>query len=78
MPIKSYLAHAHGGQKEKLINALSELHDCEVTPSENQDILVLVTDTPDDISDDILKKKIEDIDSLKILTLVSGFNNPSN
>lgn len=76
MPIKSYLAHAISGKKEELIQALQEFEQCEVVPAENQDVLALVTDTADEREDEILKEKIEDIKSLKLLSLVSGFNAP--
>ncbi|WP_298553267.1 hypothetical protein [uncultured Algibacter sp.] len=78
MPIKSYLAHPKTGEKQTLINALSLLNGCEVIPATNQDVVVVVTETSDDASDVILKDKIEHIDSLKLLALVSGFNTPQN
>ncbi len=76
MPIKSYLAHAITGKKEELMLALQELGQCEVVPAENQDVLALVTDTVDEQEDEMLKEKIEGIKSLKLLSLVSGFNAP--
>jgi nitrate reductase NapAB chaperone NapD len=78
MPIKSYLAHPKAGEKGTLIKALSLLNGCEVIPATNKEVLVVVTETSDDASDAILKEKIEGIDSLKLLALVSGFNNPQN
>lgn len=78
MPIKSYLAHPHDGKKAELVDALSQLSSCDVIPAKNEDILVVVTDTLDDASEEILKEKIEKIDSLKLLALVSGFNSPQN
>lgn len=78
MPIKSYLAHSETGKKQTLIDALSQLNGCEVIPATNQDLVVVVTETIDDASDVILKEKIEHIDSLKLLALVSGFNTPQN
>ena len=78
MPIKSYLALPITGKKEELIKALRSLHQCEVVPAKNQDVLALVTDTSDEIEEEILKEKIEAIDSLKMLSLVSGFNTPPN
>jgi nitrate reductase NapAB chaperone NapD len=78
MPIKSYLAHPHDGKKAELVDALSQLDACEVIPATNEAVLVLVTDTLDDASEDILKEKIENIDSLKLLAMVSGFNSPQN
>ncbi len=78
MAIKSYLAHAIKGKKQELLEALNKLNQCMVTPAENEDIIVLVTDTTDDNEDEILKEKIESIISLKMLSLVSGFNTPLN
>ncbi|WP_158977916.1 hypothetical protein [Cellulophaga sp. L1A9] len=76
MPIKSYLAHPMTGKKEELLTALQGFDQCEVLPAENQDILALVTDTQDEQEDEILKEKIEALNSLKLLALVSGFNTP--
>ena len=76
MPIKSYLAHPHDGRKNELIRNLTAIHQCEVIPSENKDVLVVVTDTIDESEDKSLSEKIEAIDSLKLLALVSGFNTP--
>ena len=78
MPIKSYLAHPKTGEKQALIDALMLLNECEVLPAKNQDVLVVVTETSDDASEAILKEKIEKIDSLKLLAMVSGFNSPQN
>jgi len=76
MPIKSYLAHPFEGKKEELNKALSQLKECEVLPAENENVLVLVTETKDDSEDKKLKETIETIKSLKLLALVSGFNTP--
>jgi len=78
MPIKSYLAYAITGKKEDLMKALLSLGQCEVVPAENEDILAVVTETPNDAEDELLKEQIEALDSLKLLSLVSGFNTPQN
>ncbi len=78
MPIKSYLAHPHNGKKEILINALSALSNCEIIPAENKEVVVLITETDTEEQDKKLKEQIETIDSLKLLALVSGFNNPKS
>tara|TARA_R110002126_G_scaffold21419_9_gene77426 strand:+ start:82 stop:318 length:237 start_codon:yes stop_codon:yes gene_type:complete len=78
MPIKSYLAHAISGKKEELMKALLSLGQCEVVPAENEDILALVTDTPNEEVELLLKEKIEALPNLKLLSLVSGFNTPQN
>jgi nitrate reductase NapAB chaperone NapD len=78
MPIKSYLAHAVTGKKEELKNALLRLPQCEVVLAENQDIIALVTDTANEDEEDLLKEKIDTIPSLKLLSLISGFQTPQN
>ncbi|TXG35348.1 hypothetical protein [Seonamhaeicola maritimus] len=78
MPIKSYLAHPHDGKKEVLIQAISQLSNCDVIPAENKDLLIIVTDTNDKIEDEQLKEKLEAIESLKLLAMVSGFDAPKN
>lgn len=78
MPIKSYLAHAVTGKKEELLRNLLQLGQCEAVPAENQDILAVVTDTPNDEEEELLKEKIETLNSLKYLSLVSGFNTAQN
>ena len=78
MPIKSYLALPLNGRKEELMTALSSFDQCEVVPAKNQEVLALVTDTPNEREEEILKEKIEALNSLKLLSLVSGFNTPHN
>jgi len=78
MPIKSYLAHPHDGQKQALIASLSELEGCDVIPAENKDILIVVTETNTKSEEDNLKEKMEALSSLKLLAMVSGFDTPKN
>jgi nitrate reductase NapAB chaperone NapD len=78
MPIKSYLVHPVDGKKEALLEALSTLEECDITPAENENVLVLVTETKDDTHESLLKQKLEAISSIKLLSLVSGFNTSVN
>ncbi|AUS04046.1 hypothetical protein [Pseudotamlana carrageenivorans] len=78
MPIKSYLAHPHDGKKADLLSALSQIENCDVIPAENNDVLILVTETHTLKEDEQLKETIEGLDSLKLLAMVSGFNTPKN
>jgi len=74
MPIKSYLARPHDGKFNELLNELSNLNGCDIIPSTNQEIAVLVTDTLDENEDNKLLSQINAIGSLKMLSMVSGFN----
>jgi len=78
MPIISYLAHPNEGRKDELLEALNAMDQCEVIPAENKNLLIVVTDTDTDEEQDDLKEKIEAVESLKLLALVSGFNAPKN
>ncbi|MDH3321640.1 MAG: hypothetical protein OEM04_01560 [Flavobacteriaceae bacterium] len=73
MPIKSYLAHPHDGKYEALVSELSNISGCDIIPSENEEIAIIVSDTKDDFEDQNLQIKINSIKSLKMLSLVSGF-----
>lgn len=73
MPVKSYLARPHTGKFDELISELSALKGCEIIPSTNEEIAVLVTDTLHEEEDALLISKINTLDSLKMLTMVSGF-----
>ena len=72
MPIFSYLAYPVQGAKEQLINDLAALDFCEVTPSENEEVLILVTDTPDEETEKQLQDKLKTLKSLESLGMTFG------
>ena len=72
MPVFSYLAYPVQGAKERLIDELAALEYCEVTPSENEEVLILVTDSPDEEAEKELQKKLKDIKSLESLGMTFG------
>ncbi len=72
MPVFSYLAYPKQGAKEELLNDLAALDYCEVTPAENEEILILVTDTPDEEKEKVLHKKLKKLKSLQSLGMTFG------
>lgn len=76
MPIKSYLAHPVQDKMEVLQNKLSQIEACEVIPSKNQDLLIVVTETINEEEEQQLQNKLETIEEIQLLSLVSGFNSP--
>jgi len=72
MPIFSYIAYPVKGAKDTLFKELSTLHYCDVTPAENGEILILVTDTPDEQQEKFLQKKLKNITSLQSLGMTFG------
>ena len=69
MPIISYVVYPQDGQKTQLVEALTELQHCQVIPSTNEEIVILVTDTPDKESDKKLSSVISEIPFLKHMSM---------
>jgi nitrate reductase NapAB chaperone NapD len=72
MPVFSYLAYPKQGAKQDLLNDLSALDYCEATPADNQNILILITDTPDEETEKSLQKKLKQLKSLESLGMTFG------
>jgi len=74
MPIFSYLAIPRNGSKDQLCKDLSALSHCEIMPADNQDVIVLVTDTPDEATEKKLQKTLKNLPSLQSLSLAFGYD----
>jgi nitrate reductase NapAB chaperone NapD len=72
MPVFSYLAYPKQGAKQQLLNDLTALDHCEATPADNQNILILITDTPDDETEKALQKKLKELKTLESLGMTFG------
>lgn len=72
MPVFSYLAYPKLGKKTALLRDLSTLEYCEVLPADNEDILLLVTDTPNDRAEKILQEKLNSLSTLQSLGMAFG------
>jgi len=74
MPIKSYIVFPRSGEKGELIKVLENTKHCEVVPSINKDVLVLVTDTKNEQEEETLQKILDTTEGVEHLNLVSGFS----
>ena len=72
MPVFSYLAYPEQGAKEVLLKDLAALDYCEVAPADNKEILILVTDTPDEEKEQELQNKLKGLTSLQSLGMTFG------
>ncbi len=72
MPIFSFLAYPEKAMKDQLIKDLSSMEYCEVKPSENKDVLILLTDTPDEETNKDLINTIKDLEALQSLSMTFG------
>ncbi len=74
MPIFSYLAIPKEGSKESLCAELAALEYCQIVPAENQDVVVLVTDTPDVQREGILQDTLKKLQFLQSLSMSFGYD----
>ncbi|MCP4020600.1 MAG: hypothetical protein GY729_02055 [Desulfobacteraceae bacterium] len=58
--------------KDQLIKDLTKLQYCEVKPSENEEVLILLTDTPDEETNKELINTIKGLASLQSLSMTFG------
>ncbi len=72
MPVFSYLAYPEPGAKDELLHDLAALDYCEATPAENEDVLILLTDAPDDKKEKALQVKLKKLKSLQSLGMTFG------
>lgn len=72
MPVFSYLAYPSPGEKEDLFKALRATDYCEAIPAENEEILILITDTPDEQKEKALQDKLKALKSLESLAMTFG------
>jgi nitrate reductase NapAB chaperone NapD len=78
MPVFSYLAYPAKGAKEALLKDLATLDYCEALPAENEDILILVTDAPDEKKEKELQKRLQQLRSLASLGMTFGHRDAGN
>jgi len=74
MPIFSYLAIPRDGDRELLCSELARIEHCQIIPADNREVIVLVTDTPDESVEKELQKKLKGLESLHSLSLSFGYN----
>ncbi len=74
MPVFSYLAIPKDGAKEVLCSDLTALTHCRIIPADNHEVIVLITDTPDDATEEALQESLKNLQSLQSLNLAFGYD----
>ena len=72
MPVCSYLVYPRAGEKDALITHLNQISECETIESTNENIVVLVTDTADDVQEGVLQENLKRISQIQAMALVYG------
>lgn len=75
MPVLGYIAYPRSGAKNELLQELNALQYCEAFPADNVDILILVTETPDQETEEKLQQRLKNIKALESLSMTFGYNN---
>ena len=74
MAIASYLAYCQPGAKESLRRDLVQRPGCEVLASDNEDVLVLVTETAGRGELDTFEDSVSRSPHIRLLAMVAGFD----
>lgn len=72
MPVFSYIAYPAAGEKDRLCRELVALDHCQVIPADNEDIVVLVTETSGTEEEKDLQARLKKIESLQSLAMTYG------
>ena len=72
MPVFSYPAQPVPGGKKDLLDELRRVAYCEVVPSDNEELLVVVTDTPGRKAEEDLQENLKGLKSLQCLSMTFG------
>jgi len=72
MPIFSYLAIPEPGAVEELCAALAATPHCEIIPAAERDLVILVTDAPDEAAEKRLQTALKQIKALQTLCMTFG------
>lgn len=73
MPVKSYIVIPQTNRKQQLVSEICNLDGCEIHPAENQEVLVLVTDTENEHDEKVLFAQLESNLNIKHISMVSGY-----
>lgn len=69
MPVCSYLVYPSQGSKDLLKQTLNATTGCEVVPAENNDLLVLLTETANQEEEKELQEKLKQMKDIQCLAL---------
>jgi nitrate reductase NapAB chaperone NapD len=76
MPICSYLVLTEPGSSKRVGDALAGIPACDVVMAENEEILVLVTETESFEAEEALRRRVEATEGIHALLLTFGEVDP--
>ncbi len=74
MAIQSYLVYAKSGCREAVTSQLRNISGAEVSPAENRDVVILVTETSGKAATQLLEDQLAAIPEADGFALVAGYS----
>ena len=72
MPVCSYIVYPVSGRMHPLMETLNSMRGCEVTPANNRELLILVTETSSPREEDLLQEQLKQQEDIECLALAFG------
>lgn len=72
MPVLSYIVCPLAGRSTDLVTSVCSLPECELITSDDDNVMILVTETRNDDHETELQAKLEEIDSVALLVMAFG------
>ena len=72
MPVCSYLVYPEEGKAASLLNHLNTLPCCEATKADNEDLIILITETDSKQDDEFLQNTLKEIPEITGMALTFG------
>lgn len=74
MPVKSYLIFPKNNKTEDVIKSLSLMDYCDVFPSDDEKIIILITETDNEQTDEELWKELQSNSAIQQINLIAAYN----
>lgn len=74
MAIQSFLVYTKPGHKAAVCSALAALPGAEVSPSDNRDLVILVTESKDKTATQCFESTLESLGGVDGFALVAGYS----
>ncbi len=72
MPIFSFLVYPEENSKEQLVEDLSQMQYCDVKVSENEDVVILLIETPSEEANKEVINTVKELPSVQSLSMTFG------
>jgi nitrate reductase NapAB chaperone NapD len=73
MGVRSFLVYTAPGAKDTVARVLQAEPFCEVYPAENRDVVVAVSDLPDQAAEEAFDERLTSIPGVVHVALVAGY-----